>query len=241
DIQKVNKNYSESIEEDTIKNEEKTGDSTLKDDVENEEDSDEENEDEEEDNLDTSEDGSVKNKDDTSNDFSICDKDIADLERVNDDFASEIAAERKKTEQEEKKRIGEVEEEEKENVELEPLKNDGKLENIAELNLSNIEEFLKKNGKQLCQLNEETKQEDKTVNKKVDEKSTTKVKNNDDTKKPNIGMNLFDKALNNLKLDENLWNSLKLSNEAKKKILDKVRAEIRKFIKNNVVNSSSNK
>lgn len=234
-IQKLEQDSSNTEETHVIENKTKTDIETA-----------EEQEEEEEEKEIEEEEAEDKNKKDNKisedsdyifNNFSICDKDIADLEKINDDFASEIEAERIKTEQEEKKRIGEVEEEKKDNMELEPLKGDDKLGDIAELNLNNIEEFLKKNGKITCQVDKQKEETDK-----IDEKNPidNEIKETETTK-PNLDMKLFDKALNNLKLDDELWNSMKLSNEAKKKILDKVKSEIKKFLKNNVIDLLKNK
>ncbi|HSQ97303.1 MAG TPA: hypothetical protein VLL98_01130 [Rickettsiales bacterium] len=143
------------------------------------------------------------------NNFYIDENDVADLERVNDDFAPEIEAEKIKIEEEEKKKTGEVEEKEEKKMELEPLKSDSKLEDIAELDVSNIEEFLKKNGKLFPQA-------DKNV----------ETNNEDD---------IYSKELNNFKLDENLWSDLKLTNETKEKILNKIKIEMKTFLKNNLI------
>lgn len=149
------------------------------------------------------------------NNFYIDENDIAELEKIDDDFAPEIKAEKIKIEEEEKKKKGELEGETQQNMELEPLKNDTKLEDIAELDSTNIEEFLKKNKKLFEQSLEESKTENKVAQANVD---------ND----------VCSQALNTFKLNESLWKDLDFSNETKEKILNNVKSEIKEFCKNNL-------
>jgi hypothetical protein len=154
------------------------------------------------------------------NNFSVNDVDISDLNKINDDFVPEIKAEKLKIEEEEEKRTGEKtkereeqeEKKEEEDMILQPLKDDDKLEDIAELDSSNIDEFLKNNGKLFQQTN--------------DSNNIANENNKDE---------ICDKALADIKLDESLWHDLNLTNETKEKLIENIKIEIKKFCKNNLL------
>jgi len=149
--------------------------------------------------------------------------DVSELEAIDDDFLSEIQAERAEEEQKIKKRLG-IEDENKEenlNVDLKPLEdNDTSLDNIMELSPENIEKFLKNKNKGDEKNNEsfDTVNASKSVNEKDEEI-------NSDT--------LSDNILENFELNDELWNNLNLTKKMKEKIKFNVKAEIKNFIDNN--------
>lgn len=162
---------------------------------------------------------------------------VQDLEVINDDFVQEIQEEKEKKILEEKKREEAEKKEEKEieNIELTPVVNTEKDNNdLANLNLDNLDDFLKKNSK-----NTESNAEES-----VDD-STNVIEEEMDSKKETIQEDDFDNfdeeykynssIIKNIKLNEELWDELNLPEDLKNKIKIRVRMEIKTFLRDNLI------
>ena len=167
---------------------------------------------------------------------------LQDLETVNDDFKSEIEAEKAKAIEEAKKNAGIEDEEEDKELDLQPLKSEGKLDDIKNLSLDNIEEFLKNNGKAYCDMvNEKNSNQDDNKAKEekdieqtnMDNKKTASIdniENKDADSKLSLNINNIN-LLNNFTLNEDIWKELNLDQELQNKVLTRVKLEIKSFIK----------
>lgn len=162
---------------------------------------------------------------------------VQDLEVINDDFVQEIQEEKEKKILEEKKREEAEKKEEKEieNIELTPVVNTEKDNNdLANLNLDNLDDFLKKNSK-----NTESNAEES-----VDD-SANVIEEEMDSKKETIQEDDFDNfdeeyknnssIIKNIKLNEELWDELNLPEDLKNKIKIRVRMEIKTFLRDNLI------
>ena len=162
---------------------------------------------------------------------------VQDLEAINDDFVQEIQEEREKKILEEKKREEAEKKEEKEieNIELTPVVNTEKDNNdLANLNLDNLDDFLKKNSKNA----------ENNADKLVDN-STNVIEEEMDSKKETIQEDNFDNfdeeyknnssIIKNIKLNEELWDELNLPDDLKNKIKIRVRMEIKTFLRDNLI------
>lgn len=162
---------------------------------------------------------------------------VQDLEAINDDFVQEIQEEREKKILEEKKREEAEKKEEKEieNIELTPVVNTEKDNNdLANLNLDNLDDFLKKNSK-----NAESNADELVDN------STSVIEEEMNSKKETIQEDNFDNfdeeyknnssIIKNIKLNEELWDELNLPDDLKNKIKIRVRMEIKTFLRDNLI------
>ena len=177
---------------------------------------------------DSGEDIKLQNKEsseDKNQNIDIPDININELEQINDDFLSEIQAEKAKEIEEEKKKIkletGDDEKEEE--MELKPLEVDESLTDIIGLCADNIEEYLKSNGKSICAVEDKEQKEVKN-DKKLEE-----------TKNENNSKNISFNALDGFHINEELWSELKLSNETMEKIENRVKIEIKSFFVYNLI------
>lgn len=155
---------------------------------------------------------------------------VEELETVNDDFVQEFKEEKEKQLLEEKKKAEiEAEEHKEDTVKFTPIIEEEKKQNdLANLNLDNIEDFLKKNSKNI---------ENKKYEKVIDEQdfsniSEKKVKNDETNNNDEIdNKNL----IKDIKLNEELWDELNLSEDLKNKIKIRVRMEIKTFLMYNLI------
>lgn len=172
--------------------------------------------------------------------FKLSDDVLNDLEAVNDDFAAEIKAEKEKELEEARKNSGEDEDNKEEELNLKPIEAEEKLSDIINLNLDNIEEFLKNNGKSYCDLKEKKENLNEIANRNdnVEESKEEKTQKQEETAQTldNSEQNIpADSILNNFKLNNDLWDELHLSEELQNKITKRVKIEIKSFIKDNVI------
>ena len=109
---------------------------------------------------------------------------------------------------------------------------------LANLNLDNLDDFLKKNSK-----NAENNAENNA--KELVDNSTNVIEEEMDNKKETIQEDNFDNfdeeyknnssIIKNIKLNEELWNELNLSDDLKNKIKIRVRMEIKTFLRDNLI------
>lgn len=168
--------------------------------------------------------------------FKLSDDVLNDLEAVNDDFAAELRAEKEKELEEARKNSGQDETEKEEELNLKPIEAEEKLSDIINLNLGNIEEFLKNNGKSYCDLKEKKENLNELTNKNDSQEEKTQNPEESAKEISDKDRNIpTDSILNNFKLNSDLWDELKLSDELQDKVTKRVRIEIKSFIKDNLI------
>lgn len=165
--------------------------------------------------------------------FQLSDDIISNLEAVNDDFASEIEAEKTKKIEEEKKQTGKDKEEAEEEMELKPLEDsEEKLDDIINLNLGNIEEFLQTNAKTT---GEPANKEKPTPEPDKKENNKNEISNNGTGENSSNGAPLPIGILDDFEINEDLWDELNLSDELKEKVTNRVKIEIKAFIQDHLI------
>ncbi len=172
--------------------------------------------------------------------FKLSDDVLNDLEAVNDDFAAEIKAEKEKELEEARKNSGQDKDDKEEELNLKPIEAEEKLSDIINLNLGNIEEFLKNNGKSYCDLKEKKENLDEIAHRddNVEENKEEKTQKQEEITQAldNSEQNIpADSILNNFKLNNDLWDELHMSEELQNKVTKRVKIEIKSFIKDNVI------